>query len=588
MAERPGLNLSEKLLIYIEKERAAAWREALSSYELPVDERVDEGTCISGLRLLRFNGSELELSVNENSSRFRAGDPVYLNDGVNVMRGVPCQFLSYSPDDNLLTLRLDRFSRQEVKPSLLPSLGVVDARVFDLSRKRAEVVNSVLGGNDFTTLRSVLEGRHRIVSYRSDKEKAEGIVRTLKLNPSQKKAFINGYSSSLALVQGPPGTGKTYLLASLAASLAASGKKVLVCCFTHRAINNALNKIVGSTPCRSIYKLCREFYVDDLAPGIRWNEHPRNLGLPDRGGFVVGATPFGAWRLAGQVPFDVVIFDEAGQLALDYSLMGMACATRYVFVGDHRQMPPVFVASHVDSVVSRSVFEHLFSSYPSVMLDVTYRMNQEINEFPSQHFYGGMLKCWQEAGGRRFSVKRRTQFWDILDPAQPSVFVEINHEGLRMRSPDEARLIAHLLVELVREHGVSPGDMAVIAPFRAQVREIRNQVAALCRKKGLKIGEDLVIDTVERIQGQEREVVIVSFASSDAQYLENKIRFYFMPNRLNVAITRPRVKRILVGSKYAFRVKPEDLENIRMVNVFKKLYRLTPRIDYTERVKQME
>ena len=103
---------------------------------------------------------------------------------------------------------------------------------------------------------------------------------------------------------------------------------------------------------------------------------------------------------------------------------------------------------------------------------------------------------------------------------------------------------------------VSPEDIGVVVPYRAQSRLIRS----LIRRNLLdsEIADRLVVDTVERMQGQEREVIIVSFATASAKFASQMADFLFQPQRLNVAVTRPRTKLILVGSHHMLEADQYD------------------------------
>ena len=159
------------------------------------------------------------------------------------------------------------------------------------------------------------------------------------LNDSQAEAFAQAYATDTTyLIQGPPGTGKTRVLAYLARALVENGERVLVTAFTHRAINNALNKlaeVAPDTPAIKIGEVSRadgllvENYEDfDASPLAEMSE-----------GYVIGATPFAtrSQRLGG-VEFETVIFDEASQITLPLAIMGMLSAKRFIFIGDQRQL----------------------------------------------------------------------------------------------------------------------------------------------------------------------------------------------------------------------------------------------------------
>ena len=134
----------------------------------------------------------------------------------------------------------------------------------------------------------------------------------------------------------------------------------------------------------------------------------------------------------------------------------------------------------------------------------------------------------------------------------------------------------YLVSELVRRHGLDPAEIAVVAPFRAQVRAIRSAL----QEAGVD-SEELVVDTVERVQGQEREVVILSLAVGDPATLDSRSKFFFSTNRLNVALSRARTKSILVASRGAFGALPADPESLYAVAVFKQLARQLPTVDLT-------
>jgi DNA replication ATP-dependent helicase Dna2 len=205
-------------------------------------------------------------------------------------------------------------------------------------------------------------------------------------------------------------------------------------------------------------------------------------------------------------------------------------------------MPPVVQGTYGDARLARSLFELMWHVQPGVMLDVTHRMNAELCDFPSRMWYGGELRPSPVAAVRKlaFAVE------DAADPLNPDAsetrIVRPIGEGGDHRSPTEAKLIAAQVARLI-EGGVSPAEIAVIAPFRVQVREIRNALAALADGAF----EAVTVDTVERIQGQERDVVFLSFVVDPDLARDPSIRL-FTAERLNVALTRARVKRVLVGA----------------------------------------
>ena len=149
---------------------------------------------------------------------------------------------------------------------------------------------------------------------------------------------------------------------------------------------------------------------------------------------------------------------------------------------------------------------------------------------------------------RRLALPRPAEaYGEILDPAKPLVFVEMDHCATRRHSNEEATLVADLLVD-VRRSGLSLSEVAVVVPFRRQARRIR----MILNARAAILPQDLtacVIDTVERMQGQEREAIIVSMAASEPNYVESLLEFLLQPQRLNVAVTRARSKVVIIASE---------------------------------------
>jgi DNA replication ATP-dependent helicase Dna2 len=163
------------------------------------------------------------------------------------------------------------------------------------------------------------------------------------------------------------------------------------------------------------------------------------------------------------------------------------------------------------------------------------------------------------------------------------VLALVDHEGFRMRCPAEARLVADLVLDrIVRQRG-DPRQIAVVSPYRAQLRLIRTLSRRGLDAAGSRIPLP-VIDTVERIQGQERDLVVVSLAGSDPDYLGgDAASFFYAAPRLNVTITRARTKLIVVASPRAFEAFPKTLSGLADVERFRRLRRELPSIDATAR-----
>jgi DNA replication ATP-dependent helicase Dna2 len=225
--------------------------------------------------------------------------------------------------------------------------------------------------------------------------------------------------------------------------------------------------------------------------------------------------------------------------------MGMLAGSKYVFIGDENQLPPVTIFSAPD-LKQTSIFTYLTGHGNETMLNITYRLNDVLADWPSRTFYNHELKPSEKAASRRLHLSPEPTRWDfVLDPEAPAVFLDLCHQNTTVRSRIEAETVVELILSLLMRD-VSPEDIGVVVPYRAQSRLIRSLLRRIIEDEDTV--KKLVVDTVERMQGQEREVVIVSFATASPKFAAQMAEFLFQPQRLNVAVTRPRTKLILVGS----------------------------------------
>jgi DNA replication ATP-dependent helicase Dna2 len=566
--------LEARLLRFLEREDADERRSHAELRSLPVDDRVLEGECIRGVEYEGVEAGRHVFAAHENVSKFREGDAVLVGDGLDFGSGLSMSYADFDAETGRLFLDRDRYARSDLSALEPGRRYTVDRRPLDLQNRFFDVVRA---GFADERLAAVLEGRHELERDEGRFERAAAKLTEAGLNEGQARAGAGAAATeSLALVQGPPGTGKTRLLAELLRTLCAAGCRIAVCAYTHRAVDNvlfALRRLDAEVPLAKVGNPGQG--VDELTrAGVAVIPRPRSSRLPPTG--VIAGTPFGLAKLPLQTGFHYVVFDEAGQMPIPHAIAGMQLSRRWMFFGDHNQLPPLVTAHHEDRGVARSIFEHLHELYGSEMLDVTYRMNDGVCALVGRTFDGGRLAPSACASSRRLPFVRGGVLDEVLDPESPVVLARIDHLQPGMRSQEEAQLCADLIAELVRRHGVAPADIAVIAPFRAQVRLIRSAL-----QKASLGGDALVVDTVERVQGQEREVVLLSLAVGDPAASEARGTFFLTRNRLNVALSRARSKAIIIGSIGAFRALPMDPEGLAAASVLKSLLDQVVQVDLT-------
>jgi DNA replication ATP-dependent helicase Dna2 len=346
------------------------------------------------------------------------------------------------------------------------------------------------------------------------------------------------------------------VLATLARALASDGERVLICSFTHRAINNALNALLKQDPDIEAIKVGHPIQANDLLADNYESFHASPLA-DKSGGYVVGATPFATrTKRLGYVEFDTVIFDEASQITLPLALMGMLAGHKYIFFGDQKQLPPVLTQRLTGAALRDSVFSTLAGHNFDTMLTETYRLNEALTAWPSEQFYEGLLTSVPTAAQRQIEYPTPpTRLTHILQPDQPKVFWDLGHHNNTIYSHKEAYAVVDLITTLLA-CGVAAAEIGVVAPYRAQGRLIRNLLQKFVPETAVR--RQIIVDTVERMQGQERDLIILSLTTSNPGFAANVAEFFFQPERLNVAITRPRKKLIIVGSRFILNTQTAD------------------------------
>jgi DNA replication ATP-dependent helicase Dna2 len=575
------MSLIERLNKAIDVEYDSKNAEVDELMLLPPEERVQKGDTISNITatfipMMESNGrilfTQVKITCNVNISKFREGSPVVLSGHGNSFS------LNVVEDEGETMLLEIRWNIGSVLSSLNNKSGwYLDPDKVDIRhivKKSTEFLS--YDSAKYKLLNGIFEGTILPKVSSEQLKKGKQLAEKTKLNPTQQEAFANAYATeNYYLIQGPPGTGKTWLLAHLALQFAKEGMKILVTASTHTAINNALQKASTISNSANIIKVGKKAdaknlnYDGSTAKNIT---DFRNSGYNnDSRGIIVGATCYSPFTNKLEfMNWDIVIIDEAGQLSIPLAIAAMVKGKKFILIGDHKQLPPIISDKHDDVTFTKSIFEHLFQFSSGIMLDTTYRMNSAINSFPSKQFYNGKLLPHNDNANWLLNIDNKFALHqEILDINKPEILFCHKHASNDTRSEFEATMIAQFVSEYLKK-GVLPKDIAILTPFRAQVRQINKALSKLNNYKTIK--EILFVDTIEHIQGQERDIIMFSLAISDPIRAKQRADFFFNPNRLNVALTRPKKKRIVIANKALFELKTYDSGLLLLIKNFKDFY----------------
>lgn len=391
------------------------------------------------------------------------------------------------------------------------------------------------------------------------------------LNDSQNTAIRKALGcSSYCIIQGPPGTGKTYTIAKLCVQLIEQGQKVFITGPTHTAINNCLIATAKEIKDKSkIVKIGEKYQVAEILDNpwitrktrLSYYSYAGNDAFSQTG-IVIGATPFAlcfpASKKLESWSFDYIIIDEAAQVSMPLALAAMTSGKKIVFVGDHMQLDPIIPPNTNNWLFGSSIFKRMVDLYPNqvVLLNQSYRLNDNLIRIPNQLFYAGRINscCPVKDDFKKFVCSSHPEI--INNPSNELLI--IHHDfGALGRSPFEAEMIADMILDLLL-NSVSLDDIGIISPYRAQIREIKR---ALVDKKVLTEDnlDSIFVDTVERMQGQEKDYIFFSLANCNPEEVENRLEFFYSPNRLNVAITRAHIKCITLTNEKIFKICRERI-----------------------------
>ena len=423
-------------------------------------------------------------------------------------------------------------------------------------------------------------------------------VRLPWLNPTQ-EAAVNRVlcARDVAIVHGPPGTGKTTTLVEAIYETLHREPQVLVCAQSNTAVDWISERLVDRG--LSVLRIGNPTRVDDKMLSFtyerRFEAHPAYPELwairrelralqgrarrPDYAGrealrnrlsrlrdratalevqinadlfdsaHVIASTLVGAnHRLLHGRRFGTLFIDEAAQALEAACWIAIRRADRVVLAGDHQQLPPTIKCPEAArSGLERTLMQRLAQTKPEAvsLLRVQYRMNEAIMQFSSRRFYNGMLQADPSVRHRGILDLDTPIDWidttglDFKEQFVGDTFGRINRDEADLLIRHLEAYVARIGTDRIRDERI---DFGIISPYRAQVQYLRGRIrqSAVLRP----VRDLLAANTVDGFQGQERDVIFISLVRANDQ---GQIGFLGDLRRMNVAITRARMKLVILG-----------------------------------------
>lgn len=548
------------------------------------------------VEVMRQPGSDIE-------HNFEAGRPVCFftikNDtstagAKNTKGGSKLQYLSFTATVS--------YAEQDRMVVALPDSG----RIVDLQRQDALGVQLFF---DETSYRLMFEALDRVIRARSGRladlrdifyTKAPASRYTFDamrfpwLNASQEKAVNEVlWAKDVAVVHGPPGTGKTTTLVEAIFETLRRESQVLVCAQSNMAVDWISEKLVDrginvlriGNPTRvndkmlsftyerrfeahpdypqlwSIHKAIRELrqqrkHADSWHQKMdRLKSRATELELRIRSSLfgearVIASTLTGAAnRVLEGEKYSTLFIDEAAQALEAACWIAIRKAGRVILAGDHCQLPPTVKSiMALKGGLGKTLMERIVENKPETvtLLKMQYRMNEQIMKFSSEWFYHGMVESAPTVSHRGILDYDTPMMW--IDTAECDGKEEFVGENFGRINRAEAELTLQTLQQYLEKIGKQrileeSIDVGIISPYRAQVQLLRKELRK--REFFRPYRHLLTVNTVDGFQGQERDIILISLVRSNDG---GDIGFLRDLRRMNVAITRARMKLIILGS----------------------------------------
>ncbi len=403
------------------------------------------------------------------------------------------------------------------------------------------------------------------------KQKGQSIVSSNDLQTDVLKAVMN-LDHSYLFIQGPPGTGKTYTSSQIIVDLIKRGKRVGITSNSHKAIHNLLRYIEKIAIEKGVHfrgvKKASNTTGDSHFKDSKFIDNKTNTQNISMEYDLYAGT---AWLFSHPYfdnSLDYLFIDEAGQVSIANVVAMAGCCKNLILVGDQMQLGQPIQGIHPGQS-GLSVLEFLLGENATVpkeqgvLLDKTYRCKPSICQFISNTFYDSRLMAHESAQQQRLDLKSSNL------PNESIVMLEVHHENCRQKSEEEGQVVKEKYNELLgqtfydksgQKRSITQDDILVISPYNVQVNYLTSLLP-----KGVKVG------TIDKFQGQEAPIVLISMVTSSIEDLPRHIEFLYSRNRLNVAISRAQCLAVIVINPKLLEVPCQNVQQMKLINTFCRL-----------------
>ena len=582
---KPKHNKISKLLSdvigFYNREQKPQWRQHFDRKDLSDSDLMDDRECIGNMKLVSVFQDKRSLVYKyifpEQEYKLKEGRTCIIANNTDPERSDyagKIQELDQIKRSLLLRKGVSKEDKQLPKILSIGEKVMEHARFENLNKNIYRFCDNVLEKKDgYNAIKDFI---NRDIPKIKGIKKGEKIIKTEKYDDEIPKIILNLQNSYLYL-QGPPGSGKTYQSANAIIELLKNNKKIAVTANSHKVIHNLLERVENLADNQKyVFKGLKmgnpdnedTFYDGNLIKTDKNEKHYID-GLKDNKILLYAGTKYHLSQWYYQNKLDYLFVDEASQISVADLIALGGIAKNIVLVGDQQQLGQPTQGSHPNDS-GKSVLDYLLedsdtiSPDKGIFLNKTFRLHPNINLFTSENFYEDRLLVNENNINRKIEYKKNSI---IINEGIHTVLMK--HQDRSQTSIEEFEIIKKIMDQVMgckfidfdkTERKISIDDILIVSPFNAQVNFLKARL-----NKGARCG------TIDKFQGMEAPITIISMTSSSVDDLPRNKKFFFNRNRLNVAISRAQCSSVILLNPKLLESAPNDYEEFKLMNYFQKL-----------------
>ena len=407
-------------------------------------------------------------------------------------------------------------------------------------------------------------------------KKGEKIIKNNNFGVEIPNIILN-LQNSYIFLQGPPGSGKTYQASNAIIELLKKNKKIGVTANSHKVIHTLLERVENlASKQKYMFKGLKKGNPDDPdtfydGKFIKTDRNEKKYidGLKENKILLYAGTKYHLSQWYYQNKLDYLFVDEASQISVADLIALGGIAKNIILIGDQMQLGQPTQGSHPGES-GYSVLDYLLEGKDTIpedkgiFLNKTYRLHPKINSFTSENFYEDRLIVDQANINRKIEYKKNG-----IIRSEGIHTILMSHEDRSQQSIEEFEIIKKIIDQLIgseftdfdkSKRKINVDDILIVSPYNVQVNFLKERLI-----KGIRCG------TIDKFQGMEAPIVIISMTSSSVEDLPRNKKFFFNRNRLNVAISRAQCASIILINPKLLESPLSDFEEFKLINNFQKL-----------------